>query len=252
MRTGTRCCSSSFRGSRWRRTRTRISSRRSRSSPRSPTRMRTCGALRPSSGRLQAAVSFPSSLGSSRTRQWSRDTRTSPRTRTGLQVGDVIESLDGTPVQELVKRWEPYYPASNQPTRLRDIARALTRGACATARLGIRVQPARSRSLHSGSLSPPGPAGRPHSRPARRHVPSALRSGGVSEAVLGAGRASRQLHRALEGHARIDHRHPQLSVRVRRSRWARCSSISPRPSRDSRPAISTILALPLGGRAADR
>jgi hypothetical protein len=57
---------------------------------------------------------------------------------TGLQVGDVIESMDGTPVQELVKRWEPYFPASNQPTRLRDMARALTRGACATARVAIR------------------------------------------------------------------------------------------------------------------
>ena len=57
---------------------------------------------------------------------------------TGLQVGDVIESMDGTPVQELIKRWQPYYPASNQPTRLRDMARAFTRGACATARLIIR------------------------------------------------------------------------------------------------------------------
>ena len=57
---------------------------------------------------------------------------------TGLQVGDVIESLDGTPVQDLVKRWEPYFPASNQPTRLRDMARVLTRGACATARVAIR------------------------------------------------------------------------------------------------------------------
>jgi C-terminal processing protease CtpA/Prc len=57
---------------------------------------------------------------------------------TGLQVGDVIDSLDGTPVQELVRRWEPYYPASNRPTRLRDMARALTRGACAAARVSIR------------------------------------------------------------------------------------------------------------------
>jgi C-terminal processing protease CtpA/Prc len=57
---------------------------------------------------------------------------------TGLQVGDVIESMDGIPVQELVKRWEPYFPASNQPTRLRDMARVFTRGACATARLSIR------------------------------------------------------------------------------------------------------------------
>ena len=63
---------------------------------------------------------------------------TSTGPATGLQIGDVIETLDGTPVPELVKRLEPYYPASNQPTRLRDIARALTRGACATARLGIR------------------------------------------------------------------------------------------------------------------
>ena len=57
---------------------------------------------------------------------------------TGLQIGDVIEALDGSRVQELVKRWEPHYPASNQPTRLRDIARALTRGACAGARVTVR------------------------------------------------------------------------------------------------------------------
>ena len=57
---------------------------------------------------------------------------------TGVQIGDVIDTLDGTPVSDLVKRWEPYYPASNQPTRLRDIARSLTRGACAAARVGVR------------------------------------------------------------------------------------------------------------------
>ncbi len=57
---------------------------------------------------------------------------------TGLQIGDVVDTLDGTPVTDLVKRWEPYYPASNQPTRVRDIARSLTRGACAAARVGVR------------------------------------------------------------------------------------------------------------------
>jgi C-terminal processing protease CtpA/Prc len=57
---------------------------------------------------------------------------------TGLKIGDVIESLDGVRVEELAEHWAPYYPASNQPTRLRDIARALTRGACATARASIR------------------------------------------------------------------------------------------------------------------
>ena len=56
---------------------------------------------------------------------------------TGLQIGDIVETLDGTSVAELVKRWEPNYPASNQPTRLRDIARGMTRGACGPARVGI-------------------------------------------------------------------------------------------------------------------
>jgi C-terminal processing protease CtpA/Prc len=56
----------------------------------------------------------------------------------GLRVGDVIESLDGVPVEDLLERWAPYYPASNRPARLRDIARAMTRGACSTAHVGIR------------------------------------------------------------------------------------------------------------------
>jgi C-terminal processing protease CtpA/Prc len=59
------------------------------------------------------------------------DAATGPAT--GLRVGDVIERLDGVPVAELLVRWEPYYPASNRPTRLRDIARAMTRGPCVAA-----------------------------------------------------------------------------------------------------------------------
>jgi C-terminal processing protease CtpA/Prc len=46
----------------------------------------------------------------------------------GLRVGDVILSLDEMPVDSLVEAWRPYYAASNQPTRLRDMARTLTRG----------------------------------------------------------------------------------------------------------------------------
>ena len=57
---------------------------------------------------------------------------------TGLKIGDVIERLDDVPVEQLVESWAPYYPASNQPTRLRDIARALTRGACSAARVSVR------------------------------------------------------------------------------------------------------------------
>jgi C-terminal processing protease CtpA/Prc len=55
----------------------------------------------------------------------------------GLRAGDVLTGIDGTPVAQLVKEWSPYYPASNEPTRLRDIARSLTRGACGESRLRI-------------------------------------------------------------------------------------------------------------------
>jgi C-terminal processing protease CtpA/Prc len=48
----------------------------------------------------------------------------------GLQRGDVVTALDGVPVPQLVERWSPFYAASNLPTRLRDIAASMTRGAC--------------------------------------------------------------------------------------------------------------------------
>jgi hypothetical protein len=56
----------------------------------------------------------------------------------GLKIGDVILDLDGTPVSELISRWTPYYADSNDPARLRDIARAMTRGACGDSSLSIR------------------------------------------------------------------------------------------------------------------
>jgi hypothetical protein len=56
---------------------------------------------------------------------------------TGFKIGDVIESLDGLPVQDLVNQLTPYYPASNLPVRLRDIARGLTRGDCAAVHVSI-------------------------------------------------------------------------------------------------------------------
>jgi hypothetical protein len=56
---------------------------------------------------------------------------------TGLSIGDVIDRIDGVPIPTLVTQWTPYYPASNQPTRLRDIARSMNRGACADARLTV-------------------------------------------------------------------------------------------------------------------
>lgn len=47
---------------------------------------------------------------------------------TGLQIGDVIEEIASSPVDSLIVAWRPYYSASNQPSRLRDIALNLTRG----------------------------------------------------------------------------------------------------------------------------
>lgn len=57
---------------------------------------------------------------------------------TGLQVGDVITAIGGAPVEKLVRDWTPYYAASNEPTRLRDIARSLTRGPAGEVQLAVR------------------------------------------------------------------------------------------------------------------
>jgi C-terminal processing protease CtpA/Prc len=47
---------------------------------------------------------------------------------TGLRVGDVILSIGGARVDSLVDAWAPYYAASNQSARLRDVGRSLTQG----------------------------------------------------------------------------------------------------------------------------
>jgi C-terminal processing protease CtpA/Prc len=49
-------------------------------------------------------------------------------TKAGFSRGDIILSIDGVPVEDLVKEWIGYYPASNEPTRLREIAHAMGRG----------------------------------------------------------------------------------------------------------------------------
>jgi hypothetical protein len=47
-----------------------------------------------------------------------------------IKTGDVVTSLDGVPVAKLMENWTPYYAASNDAARLRDIARSMTRGEC--------------------------------------------------------------------------------------------------------------------------
>jgi Peptidase family S41 len=57
---------------------------------------------------------------------------------TGLQIGDIVTAIDRVTVKELLERWSPYYAASNEPTRLRDIARSMTRGDCGAAAVRVR------------------------------------------------------------------------------------------------------------------
>lgn len=56
----------------------------------------------------------------------------------GIKRGDIITELDGVSVAKLIDRWKPYYAASNEPTRLRDIALQMTRGECGKTTVGIR------------------------------------------------------------------------------------------------------------------
>jgi C-terminal processing protease CtpA/Prc len=49
------------------------------------------------------------------------------KNKTGLEIGDVITSINGLDIEEIVKERAKYYPASNRPTQLRDISGDLLR-----------------------------------------------------------------------------------------------------------------------------
>lgn len=55
-----------------------------------------------------------------------------------LHLGDVLLAIDGRPVDALVGEWSPYYPASNEPTRRRDVGRAMLRGPVGPVKLRVR------------------------------------------------------------------------------------------------------------------
>ncbi|MBI4903246.1 MAG: peptidase S41 [Acidobacteria bacterium] len=55
----------------------------------------------------------------------------------GIKIGDIITDIEGKPVAKLVEEWRPFYAASNEPTRLRDIAGSLTKGPCAETSLRV-------------------------------------------------------------------------------------------------------------------
>lgn len=45
----------------------------------------------------------------------------------GLQIGDIITTIDGSPVEDMTRKMLPHLPASNLPTQLRDLAKKLLR-----------------------------------------------------------------------------------------------------------------------------
>ena len=57
---------------------------------------------------------------------------------TEMKIADVITELDGVPVGKLEESWKPYYSASNDAARLRDIGRSMTRGECGESNIGVR------------------------------------------------------------------------------------------------------------------
>lgn len=64
------------------------------------------------------------------------DTR-APLAPAGIEVGDVIVTIDGRPVGALVDEWMPYYAGSNPGSRLRAVARSMPRGECGPSSLEI-------------------------------------------------------------------------------------------------------------------
>ncbi len=84
-----------------------------------------------------------------------------------LKAGDIVNAVDGIAVTELIRRWSPYYAASNEPTRLRDIAQSMTRGACGPAALTV-IRDGQTQDLKAVRTAPsPGSqnTGLTHDRP---------------------------------------------------------------------------------------
>lgn len=104
---------------------------------------------------------------------------------TGLEVGDVIETIGGARVDSLVKALRPYYSASNEPTRLRDIAVKLTKGPAGPVTISVRRAERRFELVaERAPREQLDPYVGQWARPPGRYVPDADRRGGVPEAVV--------------------------------------------------------------------
>ncbi len=49
------------------------------------------------------------------------------KNQTGLKIGDIITGINGKSTEQIIKENEKYYPASNFPTKMRDMAASLLR-----------------------------------------------------------------------------------------------------------------------------
>jgi len=129
-----------------------------------------------------------------------------------LQIGDAITELDGVPVAALIDAWMPYYSASNEAARLRDVGRSMT---------GRRVR----RNQHSHPPRQPGTQAhrqaaafnperfRPRrARFTRTRLPLALERCRLPQTLLGKVLRRPPLRRASDRHKRTDYRHSQLPV----------------------------------------
>jgi hypothetical protein len=83
----------------------------------------------------------------------------------GMKPGDIIAEIDGKPVSTIVKEWWPYYAASNEPTRLRDIGRSLPRGTCGPATVRIQRGAELVEVKTERATAPNPPPGRTHDLP---------------------------------------------------------------------------------------
>jgi C-terminal processing protease CtpA/Prc len=54
-----------------------------------------------------------------------------------LRSGDIVSAVDGVPARLLLKNWAPYYAASNETARYRDMMRTFFRGPCGHTVIGV-------------------------------------------------------------------------------------------------------------------
>ncbi|MEM8927629.1 MAG: S41 family peptidase [Bacteroidota bacterium] len=64
-----------------------------------------------------------------------------------IQIGDIILAINGRPIEEIVKARAKYYPASNHPTKLRDIGEELLRSTDSSASVTYKSEGVRKKDL---------------------------------------------------------------------------------------------------------